>query len=374
MTEYSPNLVVIDHSALAHNLRRIRDLVGPGTGISAVVKADAYGHGMVGAARTFVKAGAERLAVAHVQEGVRLREEGLGCPIVVLCGVTTREEAAAAVEKDLIPVLSHPSPARTLDEEGRRRNKRIRVQLKIDTGMGRLGIPHTETGGFLDSVCGLKALELEGMVSHLSSADEPDRGFTESQIRRFEEVLNSARARGSSLSCSSLANSAGVLWYPESRLGMVRPGIALYGGLPSPGLEPPVPLAPAMTLRAQVLQVRHLHAGTAVSYGRTFVTKTDCRMAVTSAGYSDGLPRSLSNKGQAMIHGTRVPILGRVCMNLIMVDVSGVARVEPGDEAVFLGSQGGSVLSGDDVAAVCGTISYEIFCAVGQSGKKMDIA
>lgn len=368
-----PNRVVIDPSALAHNLRQVRSVLEDGVGITAVVKADAYGHGMRTAAEAFLDAGAERLAVAHVAEAVTLRESGVRGPIVILCGVHTRKEAAAVLTYDLIPVLSDFGPVDLLGEESRRRGTRVRVQLKIDTGMGRLGIPYTETGAFLDKALAQAGLEPEGLVSHLSSADESDRDFTEAQIRRYAEALETARSRGARLEASSLANSAGVLWYPEARQGMVRPGIVLYGGLPSPGRISPITLRPAMTLSARVLQVRNLPAGTPVSYGRTYTTPGERKTAVISAGYSDGLPRSLSNRGRVLIRGQKLPIVGRVCMNLVMADVTGLEDVVPGDEAVFLGSQGNATITGDEVAEPCGTIAYEIYCAVGRCGEKANI-
>jgi len=368
--DLSPNQVVIDPSALAHNLRQVRRVLGEGVGITAVIKADAYGHGMLRAAKTFQGAGAERLAVAHISEAVTLREKGIHGPVVVLCGVHSQNEAAAVILHDLIPVLSDFGSVDCIGEESQRQGARVRVQLKIDTGMGRLGVPWTETGAFLDKALAQNSLEPEGLVSHLPSADDPDRKFTEAQIRRFTEVLETARSRGVPLEASSLANSAGALWYPEARLGMVRPGIVLYGGLPSPDLKSPISLRPAMTLSARVLQVRRLPGGTPVSYGRTYTTPGERKIAVISAGYSDGLPRALSNRGSVLIRGRKLSIVGRVCMNLVMADVTELKDVEPGDEAVLLGQQGSATITGDEVAESCGTISYEIFCAVGQCGKK----
>lgn len=293
---------------------------------------------------------------------------------MILCGILTREEAGAVISHDLIPVLSEPAPVEVLADESRLRGRRTPVQLKIDTGMGRLGVPHTEAGAFVDAVLKRDGLELEGLMSHLSSADEPDRRFTESQIRRFLDALETARARCGGLEASSLANSAGVLEYPDSWLGMVRPGIVLYGGSPSPDLEPPLRLAPVMTFRARVLQVRRFPKGTPVSYGRTYITPGPAQIAVISAGYSDGLSRSLSNRGSVLIRGRRAPIRGRVCMNLTMAEVTDREDVLPGDEAVFLGRQGDAVLPGDEVARACNTISYEIYCAIGQCGEKSTVS
>lgn len=368
-----PNRVEIDHAALRHNLMQVRSLIPSGTGITAVVKADAYGHGMVEAARTLEAAGAERLAVAHLAEGVRLRKAGVRRPVVVLCGIRSRDEAGAVLDHDLIPVLPEPGPAGVLSDEGRRRRQRSRVQLKIDTGMGRLGVPAAGAGAFVDEVLKLDGLNAEGLMSHLSSADEPDRGFTEAQIRAFEDALEAARERGMGTRASSLANSAGTLGYPEAHFGMIRPGILLYGGSPSPELLPSIALEPAMTLKATVLQVRDFPGGAPISYGRAYTTADPEKIAVISAGYSDGLPRSLSNRGQVLIRGQRAPIRGRICMNLTMADVSRLPEIRPGDEAVFLGRQGDEVLTGDEVAGACGTISYEIYCTVGRCGEKTTI-
>lgn len=357
-----------------HNLGQVRSIIAPGTAVTAVVKADAYGHGLVEAARTFESARAERLAVAHLAEALELRKAGINCPVVLLCGILTREEAAAVVEHDFIPVLQEPAPAEILSDESLRRGKRTPVQLKIDTGMGRLGVPFNETGRFVDQVLRCKGVVPEGLMSHLSSADESDRRFTGLQILRFKDALGTAGSAGMGIDKSSLANSAGTLQYTEAHFGMVRPGIVLYGGSPSPGLVPRVRLRPAMTLRARVLQVRDLPGETPVSYGRTYTTTGITQTAVISAGYSDGLPRSLSNSGKVLIRGRKVPIIGRVCMNLTMADVTHVPDVRPGDEAVFLGRQGQAVLTGDEVAGVCNTISYEIYCAFGKCAEKTTIS
>ncbi len=366
----SPNRVEIDLEAVAHNFRAIRGRIGPGVAVAAVVKADAYGHGLVEAARRLEREGTERLAVAYAGEGAALRAAGIGRPVMVLCGAGGRAEAEAVAENDLIAVAADLEQADLLAGEARRRGRRLRVQLKIDTGMGRLGVRFEDAGGFLRRVSSSGVLEPEGLLSHLSSADEEDRAYTEEQVRRFRAVLESLRPEGFDLRASSLANSAGIMNFPEAHLGLVRPGILLYGGLPSPELCASFELRPAMSLRARVLQVREFPGGAPVSYGRTYHTEGRRRIAVTSAGYCDGLSRALSNRGHALIRGVKAPIVGRVCMNLTMVDVTGIGDAAAGDEAVFLGAQGGGVITGDEVAAACGTISYEVFCAVGASGEK----
>lgn len=369
MMDAFPSQVEIELPALRHNLERIRSVLSSDTAVTAVVKADAYGHGLIEAARVFEGAGAERLAVARLSEALALRKAGIRCPIVLLWGIMTREEAEAVVEHELVTVLHGPAPAEVLSEESLRRGKRPAVQLKIDTGMGRLGVPFDDTGRFVDQVLRCKGVVPEGLLSHLSSADEADRRFTELQIRRFTDAMNTAGARGMRLDASSLANSAGLFDYPESRFGMVRPGIALYGGWSSSHPESSIRLSPAMTFKAKVLQVRDFLEATPVSYGRTYSTDKPVRAAVISAGYSDGLPRALSNRGWVLIKERKVPIIGRVCMNMTVADVTGLQGVRSGDDAVFLGRQGRAVLTGEEVAGACDTISYEIFCSIGRCGE-----
>lgn len=365
-----PNRISIDLSALAHNLRQVRRLVGTQAKIMAVVKADAYGHGLLPVARHLVEHGAYCLGVAHVSEGVFLRDRGIASPIVLLSGVRTQEECRKAVSLGLTAVLYDPEAADMLDCESRLAGKRTAVHVKVDTGMGRLGIPWDRITPWLERFLKCGGLVVEALMSHLSSADEPDRTFTEEQIRRFAGAVEQARSMGLELPLNSLANSAGVMAHGASFFEMVRPGIMLYGGLPSPGFASPVPLRPVMHLRGRVLQVRELPHSTPVGYGRTYATRGAHRVAVVSAGYADGLPRRMSNRGRILIGGKRVPVIGTVCMNQTICDIGVLPRVSAGDEVVFLGSQGEEEITGDDIARWADTISYEVFCAVGRSGER----
>lgn len=360
-----PNSVTIHLSALRHNLMQVRDLVGKRRRIMGVVKSDAYGHGMVPVARALLDFGVDCLGVAQLGEALELREAGIGGTIVVLSGIQTREDALEVVDKALTPVIYRLSTAQVIDAESARRGKQTPVHVKVDTGMGRLGISHGDVGAFLNDLKTCRSLHIEGLASHLSSADEPDRNFTRTQIKLFEEAVGAGRSMGWELPCNSLANSAGIMNYGESHFDMVRPGIMLYGGLPSPKFRSPVALRPVMHFRGQVLHKRELPKGTAVSYGRTYTTRGPQKMAVLSAGYGAGLPRRLSNNGMVLIGGKKAKIIGTVCMNLTMVSLEQVAEVSPGDEVVFLGEQGGETIRGDDMALWADTISYEIFCSIG---------
>ena len=363
--EQARNTAVVDWTALAHNLNQARSLLRPAVKIMAVVKADAYGHGSASVSQAFARMGADCLGVAHLHEALELRKAGVSLPVCVLSGIRTREEARAVIEHELNPVSYDPAAAEVLARESVAMGKRAGIYGKVDTGMGRLGIPHTHIEPFLEKLGSLKSIELCGLMSHLSSADDPDRSFTDLQIRNFKGAIERARAKGFALPLNSLANSAGVMAYPESHFDMVRPGIMLYGGLPDPEFLSPVPLRPVMTFKAVVLQVRDMPQGVPVSYSRTYHTLGNERIAVLSAGYGDGLPRRLSNRGQVLIRGRRAPVVGRVCMNLTMVNVSALGEVRPGEEAVFLGCQEDACITGDEVARWAETISYEVFCSIG---------
>jgi alanine racemase len=368
--DHSRNAALIDLTALGYNLKQVRALVQSHVRIMGVVKADAYGHGLIPVSRELKKEGADSLGVAHLHEAMELRTNGLDLPIFILSGIRTRDEARAVIENRLSPVFFDVSVAEAIAEECARLGKKTSIYVKVDTGMGRLGIPHSELVPFLEKVASFKSLDLGGLFSHLSSADDADRSFTETQIRNFKLAIEKARSFGFSLPLNSLANSAGVMAHREAHFEMVRPGIMLYGGLPSPDFESPVSLRPVMTFKGVVLQVRDMPAGVPISYSRTYHTPGNQRIAVISAGYGDGLPRSLSNKGEVLIRGAKASIVGRVCMNLTMADISASREVRPGDEAVFLGCQGSACITGDDMARRADTISYEVFCSIGQRGTR----
>jgi len=360
-----PNIVTIDLSALIRNLGQVKDIIGRDVRIMGVVKSDAYGHGLLGIGRALEKNGVDCLGVAYLHEALALRTGGVRLPVVILCGIHTREESRQVLAKGLTPVIYDLEVAEILAQECRRQGRKIRAQLKVDTGMGRLGVPWNQLGPFLERMISFKNLEIEALVSHLASADEADPRFSELQVERFEKAISMGRSYALPLKRNSMANSAGLMVSKKTHFDMVRPGIMLYGGLPSPDFVSPVPLASVMGLSAQVVQVRDLPDRTPVSYGRTYVTQGPRTIAVISAGYGEGLPRALSNRGKVLIGGQERDIVGRVCMNLTACDITGHHGVTRGDEAVFLGTQGGSCIRGDDMAGCAGTISYEVFCAIG---------
>jgi alanine racemase len=365
-----PNNVVIDLSALVYNLRQIRTLIGRDTRIMGIVKSGAYGHGLLPVSQALEENKIDCLGVAHLHEALELRENGIKSPIVILSGIQTRDESYEVVKNNLIPVLFDLTVAETLAQESARQDRRTPIHLKVDTGMGRLGISYTEMGSFIQRIMALNNLEIEGLLSHLSSADARKSDFTDMQIERFVKAIQAGRSLGLSLPLNSLANSAGIMGHRKAHFEMVRPGIALYGGLPSPEFTSPVPLRPVMHFKGKILQIRDLPDKTPVSYGRAYYTSGTRRIAILSAGYGDGLPRSISNVGYVLINGKKAPIVGTICMNLTVSDITGLGDVNRGDETVFLGSQGQQTITGDDIAKSAGTISYEVFCSLGQRNKK----
>ena len=361
----SRNRVIIDLSALVHNFAEVRSLVSPGTKVMGIVKSDAYGHGLIPVSRALEKHGVDSLGVAHLREAMDLRRSGITVPVVLLCGIRTKEEVRAAIEERLIPVVFDEEMAESAADECRRRGARISVFVKVDTGMGRLGISESELRKTLKKIADRKELTVEGLTSHLSCADEPTADFTEGQLSSFREAVLAGRAIGLELPMNTLANSAGIARYEDSHFHVVRPGILLYGGAAGP-CPKPLNLKPVMQFRGEILQVREIPCGRPISYGRTYYTQALQRIAVTSAGYGDGLLRSLSNRGKVLIKGRRANILGRVCMNMTVADVTGLEDVRAGDEVVYLGSQGESIITGDELAEWSQTISYEVFCSIGQ--------
>ncbi len=352
------NYALIDLDAIAHNVAALKQRVGPDTELWAVVKANAYGHGIVPVARTALAAGASRLAVARIAEGVALRRAGVSAPILVM-GYHIPAEAEAAVAHDLIVTVNDMAFARALAQQAHDAGKRASVHVKVDTGMGRFGrLPH-ELLPFLEEVTRLPQLRLEGVWTHFATADERDKTFAREQYAIYRQVAARASERFD-IRYRHVANSAAILDLSETWLDAVRPGIAIYGLYPSAEVNTNLVLRPALTLISHVGRVRTLPAGASVSYGRTFIAKKRTRVALLPIGYGDGVHRLLSNRGQVLIRGRRAPIIGRVCMDNIMVDVSGVDGVHEGDEAVLIGRQGEDIISAEEVAAWAQTINYEV--------------
>lgn len=365
-----PNEVIIDLGALRHNFFEIKRLAGPHTRILAVVKSDAYGHGMIPVARTLESAGVDYLGVFELEEGLELRKAGCKVPILIMMGITP-DEVSAVVEHELTPALFQPDIAENLSRMSEKQGKVTPVHVKVDTGMTRLGICPEDLQNFLKQLVPLKGIELKGIFSHLAVADQPGSTFTDQQVSRFLEAVEECRRLAGFQGEIHIANSGALLGNKGLDVGMARPGILLYGSPPAEGWAVEASFKPVMTFKSSVILVRKVPPGTSVSYGCTYVTEERRTIATIPVGYDDGYSRLLSNNGEVLIRGRRVPVVGRVCMNLTMVDVTGVEGVAVGDEVVLLGAQGKERITSEEIATRIGTISYEVYCNIGKSNRRV---
>ncbi len=358
-----PTWVEVDLDAVERNVRRVRAWVGRAVGVFAVVKADAYGLGALPVARAALAGGASGLAVARVSEGRALRAAGIEAKILVLTGVPT-EELAEAVEAELALSLADRAPLPALRVAAYRAGKRAVVHLALDTGLTRYGGDPNEIEALAEAIASDPAIRLDGLYTHFASADETD-GFLEEQLARFHRVRLRLERLGHVIPHYHAANTAATLRIPAAHLDLVRLGIGLYGA----GVGAADPAAPrlelAVQLRARVLRVMEVSEGTTVGYGRTFRCPGPTRLALVGAGFADGVPRALSNRGVVLIGGQRAPLVGRVSMDQCVADVTALGAVEPGDEAVFYGVQGNTSLSPDEVAQAADTNVHELFCRIG---------
>ncbi|MFH0809394.1 MAG: alanine racemase [Pseudomonadota bacterium] len=357
-------MVDIDLAALRWNWAQAQSLAAPATRLLPIVKADAYGHGLVAVARELAASGAWGFGVSGLEEALALRAAGLILPVILLLGARP-QEAAEVVRAHFTPVIFDVAEAEALNAAAAARGLKQAVHVKVDTGMGRLGFTLPELPAVLARLAAMKKnIDVEGVCSHLAAADLDD-AFSREQLGRFQAALEEFRQAGLAPRMHHLANSAAVMGLPDVRLSLARPGVMLYGGYPSEWLRARTHLRPVMSLKARVLQVKTLRRGDTVSYGCTYVAAGSERVAVVGCGYSHGYSRALSGKASVLIGGSRAAVRGRICMNAFMADVTHLPQVATGDEVVLLGTQGEETVSAEELAELAGTISYEIFCAVG---------
>jgi alanine racemase len=356
--------VEVDLDRFAANLGAVRALLRPEQQILLVVKADAYGHGAVEIAEAAEPEGVALLGVATLHEGIQLRRAGCRLPIVALSPLLPAE-IGEAVAHDLSPTVCDADFARALSAAAVRTGRAIRCHVEIDTGMGRTGVCEGEAEEFLVRLAGLPGLRLASIFTHFPDADAEDPTFSIEQLRRLRALLERLAGCGVRPPRVHAANSAGMLNVPGALLDWVRLGLVAYGH-PPPLARTPIRLQPVMTLKSRIVQVRDLPAGSPVSYGRTFVTQRPSRIGVVAIGYGHGLSWLLSNRGHMLVGGTRVPIVGRVTMDLTMVDLTGAPGVRVGDEVVLFGEQGNAVLPLEEVARGSETVPYEVMCTIGK--------
>ena len=359
-----PTWVDVDVDAFRHNLEQARKFCSPQQRLLAIIKADAYGHGALKLGLALQRWGIKDFAVATLGEAVALREAGVVGSLLVLGGCFPGQEETF-IDFQLQPALLDVDTAERLNSAGRKRNCQVEVHLKVDSGMGRVGFRNKQLASFLPQLRGLTHLNIIGFMSHLACADDLDSIVTDQQYANFKDMLEMLRSAGISPRDIHLGNSAGLTGWELSECTMFRPGIMLYGGLPGPEFADRLDLKPVMHLRTRIAQLRSLPGGTAISYGHTFVASSDINVAVLPIGYADGYNRLFSNCGRAIVRGQEVRIVGRVCMDWIMIDVTSVSGVAVGDCVTLLGEADGLSILGDEWAQQLDTISYEVFCRIG---------
>jgi len=358
-----PTRIFVDLDAMSANLGAIRARVG--VPVMAVVKANAYGHGLVPVARHLQSQGADQLGVAFLEEGVALRRAGITLPILVMGGIFG-PQAADFIAHDLEITVSSLDKLRQVEAAAQALGRKAVIHLKIDTGMERIGVHSYSAGPFIEAAVASQWCVLKGIYSHLACADDPGAAMTALQLERFLKACSHFERLDAPMPLRHLANSGGVLHFPQTWLDMVRPGIVLYGVLPDPASQPTIALHAALSLVSQVVYFKVVKAGRPVSYGATWAPDVDTRVVTVPIGYGDGYPRALSSRGQVLIRGQRWPVVGRVCMDQFMIDLgtSGTAYNE--DEVVLIGRQGDAAITAEAVAQAAGTIPYEILTGLNE--------
>lgn len=357
----------IDLDAIAHNMREIRKITNPDAQIMAVVKADAYGHGFLEVTKALLENGADRLAVAMLQEAKQLRSRGVNVPILLL-GASMDNDIEDIINFDVTPNVFSYEFAKAISYVAEKKEKVTKIHIKLDTGMSRIGYvvsdDNTEIVNEIEKISKLPYIEIEGIFSHFSTSDEYDGSYTRLQFNRFMSVIGDLEKRGVNIPIKHICNSAGIMMYPEMHLDMVRPGVILYGMYPSDEVDKSrLDLIPAMTLKSKITFVKEVEPGRGVSYGKEYITDKVTKIATVPIGYADGYLRKIAGKGKMLVHGVKAPIIGRICMDQCMIDVTEVHNIERGDEAIIFGREGITI---DDLASWLDTINYEVSCVIGK--------
>ncbi len=368
-SSFRPTWTEIDLDAIVHNIQEFRRLLSDEVKIMFVLKADAYGHGAMEVAEAAEKGGVDSFAVAFLEEGIELRLAGIKKPILLM-GTTPPNQVPQVLDYKLTQTIISREIAEAISAEASRREMEVPVHVKVDTGMGRVGVLPEEAVSFIHDIASLPGIKIEGILTHLASADEEDLTYVREQVKTFDKVVEACEKSGMHIPQVHAANSAGAINVPEARYNLVRLGISLYGQYPSENIKSDckesgrVKLQPALSFKTRVGFLKEVPPGTCISYGSTFKTSRESLIATIPVGYADGLNRLLSSRGQVLVKGRRAPIVGRVCMDYSMVDVTDIEGVEVGDEVVIYGKQKGEEITVDEVADLLSTISYELLCAV----------
>jgi len=354
-----PAYLEIDLKALAANVRNIKRRSGKKVELLAIVKADGYGHGSYEVSKVALKNGAGSLGVAFLEEGIELRENGIKAPILILSPEFYGREKEL-IEYDLQPAIADLDFVKNLNREAKKQNKIAEVYLKIDTGMRRYGIEPSSALDFVKGVQQLKNIRLKGVLSQFSTTEDTDKDFAEEQLYLFKKAVKQLEELNGDRLVRSIANSGAFLKLPQSYFDQVRIGILMYGVYPSPKLVKRVEVNPVMSLKSRIVQIKEVEKGESVGYGRTFITKRRTKIGTIPLGYADGYPWQLSNRGWVLVKGKRVPIIGRVCMDAFMIDLTALKDVKTGEEVVLMGKQGKEKIDAHQIAGWANSFSYEI--------------
>lgn len=366
MYEYHRLLAEINLDAIGNNIREIRKLIKEKTQLLAVVKADAYGHGAEEVAKVCLYNGADQLAVATCNEGVQVRQWSIQVPVLIL-GNTVEGQLETVINNNLTQAVFRYETAKKMSDMAVKLNKTALIHIKIDTGMSRIGfLPNDEALDEIEKIFALPNLKVTGVFTHFATADEKDKTFTMVQYKRFRFITDALNAKGHTDFIRHCANSGAILDMPELQLDMVRAGIIIYGMYPSTQVTHPINLIPAMSLKSQISYVKYLEENVSIGYGRTYFTTQKTKVATIPIGYADGYSRAFSNKARVIINGHYAPIIGNVCMDQMMVDVTNIPDVKDGDSVIIMGSDGKNSVSAEELANIAGTINYEIVCDVGK--------
>ena len=357
-----PTVAEIDLSAISFNLKGIKNKVHPAK-IMAVVKANAYGHGDIEICQTALKNGVDYFGVACVEEGITLREEGIEAPILVFSSAGLNQ-TDFYIQYNLEATIFDEAGLFNLRQSAEKLGSDAVVQIKVDTGMGRMGINWRQAIDYIEKVYKTPHIKIQGVYTHFATSDHLDKSFALLQLERFNQVLEGVKAKGIDIPLKHAANSGAILDLPESYFDIVRPGITMYGYYPSSQTSESVPLKPAMTFKTKVVYIKEIEKGASVSYDRIFIAPKKTLVASLPVGYADGYNRLLSNIGEVLIRGKRFPIIGRVCMDLMMVDLCDDREIRVGDEVVLIGSQDNDLISIQSICDICNTVPYEVICCI----------
>ncbi|AGX44055.1 alanine racemase [Clostridium saccharobutylicum] len=366
MEKYFRSYARIDLDAISHNINEVKKRIGHGVKVMAVIKADGYGHGAT-VLGDFLKNEVDYYGVATIEEAMELREYGIKVPILIL-GYTSPSQYLTLVENDITQTVYNIEMAKEMSNAGEKCKKQAKIHIALDTGMTRIGFQPNEDGALaVKEIATFPSLNIEGLFTHFACADEKDKSYSELQIDRYDKFVELLEEKDINIPIKHMCNSAGIMEFDHHRFDMVRSGIITYGLYPSEDVnKDAIKLKPALQWKTHVVNVKNVDSGHGVSYGATYITKNKTKIATISIGYADGYPRALSSKAKVLIHGSYAPIIGRVCMDQMMIDVTNIDNVEIEDEVTLVGQDGRNAISVEELADIAGSFNYEFVCGIGK--------